>query len=65
MWTLLLDLDSSLLGERVDALGLASDMRVWLDVMEVAEYSSLDCDHCYPDIALIILKEELPEIMIG
>lgn len=65
MWTLLLELDSSLLGERVDALGLASDIRVWLEVMEGSEYSYLDCDHCYPDVALIILKEELPEIKIG
>lgn len=65
MRTLLLDLDSSLLGERVDALGLASDIRVWLEIMEDPEYSDLDCEYCYPNAALIILRDELPEIEIG
>jgi hypothetical protein len=60
MREILVSLDSSLAGERLDAVGLAHEIKDWLELLNEQEYSDLDCEYCYPVEATNILESEFP-----
>ncbi|HUV24200.1 MAG TPA: hypothetical protein VMW26_02095 [Methanomassiliicoccales archaeon] len=60
MRTMLISLDSSLTGERLDAVGLAHEIKDWLEFLEEQEYSDLECEYCYPVSVRQILENEFP-----
>jgi hypothetical protein len=60
MRTMLISLDSSLAGERLDAVGLAHEIKDWLELLDEQEYSDLECEYCYPVEVAKILESEFP-----
>ena len=60
MRAILISLDSSLAGERLDAVGLAHEIKDWLEILERQEYENLECDYCYPLEVTKILENEFP-----
>lgn len=60
MRIILYSLDSSLAGERLDAVGLAHEIKDWLEFLDEQEYSDLECDNCHPIKVRRILESEFP-----